>query len=122
MSRLRAVSGFREGRFSVNTTGRIQLVVATVLVFVEVVAVRAGRPSLPREARLSFWEGVRSGLPAWEAGVAAGVGKSSAEVWFRGAGGLVASGPGPVIGRYLSGAEREEIAVGVAAGEPLRVI
>jgi IS30 family transposase len=61
-------------------------------------------------------------LPAWEAGVAAGVGKSSAEVWFRGAGGVAANGPGPVSGRYLSVAEREEIAVGVAAGEPLRVI
>ena len=33
------------------------------------------------------------------------------------------NGPrGPVSGRYLSVAEREEIAVGVAAGEPLRVI
>jgi len=32
------------------------------------------------------------------------------------------NGPGAVSGRYLSLAEREEIAAGVAAGEPLRVI
>ena len=32
------------------------------------------------------------------------------------------NGPGPVSGRYLSLVEREEIAAGVAAGEPLRVI
>jgi IS30 family transposase len=34
----------------------------------------------------------------------------------------MANGAGPVSGRYLSFAEREEIAVGVAAGEPVRVI
>jgi IS30 family transposase len=43
-------------------------------------------------------------------------------MWFGRAGGVKANGPGPVSGRYLSVAEREEIAVGVAAGEPLRVI
>jgi IS30 family transposase len=49
------------------------------------------------------------------------VGRSSEE-WFRRAGGVKGNGPGPVSGRYLSLAEREEIAVGVAAGQPLRVI
>ena len=46
----------------------------------------------------------------------------SGEEWFRRAGGVVANGTAPVSGRYLSLAEREEISVGVAAGEPVRVI
>jgi IS30 family transposase len=40
--------------------------------------------------------------------------------WFAGAGGVKGNGPGPVSGRYLSLAEREEIAVGLAAGQSLR--
>ena len=83
--------------------------------------VRRGRLPLPRSVRAAFWDGVRAGLPVGEAGAAAGAGRS-AEEWFRRAGGVKANGPGPVCGRYLSVAEREEIAVGVAAGEPLRAI
>jgi IS30 family transposase len=45
-----------------------------------------------------------------------------AKVWFRQAGGVKANGPGRVSGRYLSVAEREEIAVGLAAGESLRQV
>ncbi len=83
---------------------------------------RRGRLPLPRSVRLAFWDGVRGGLPVAEAGVAAGAGRT-AEDWFRAAGGVKGNGPrGPVSGRFLSVAEREEIAVGVAAGERLRVI
>jgi IS30 family transposase len=71
--------------------------------------------------RLGFWEAVRAGRPAGEAAAAAGAGRA-AEEWFRQAGGVKANGPRPVTGRYLSVAEREEVAVGVAAGQPLRVI
>src|SRR6516164_5684572 len=42
--------------------------------------------------------------------------------WFRGAGGVKGNGAGPVGGRYLSLAEREEIAVGRAAGKGVRQI
>jgi IS30 family transposase len=42
--------------------------------------------------------------------------------WFRVAGGVKGNGPGPVSGRYLSLAEREEIALGLARGESYRVI
>src|SRR6185503_16405798 len=42
--------------------------------------------------------------------------------WFREAGGVKGNGPGAVSGRYLSLAEREEIAVGVAARKSLREI
>jgi IS30 family transposase len=82
---------------------------------------RRGRLPLPRAVRVAFWDGVRAGLGVREAGVAAGAGRS-AEEWFRRAGGVKGNGPGPVSGRYLSVAEREEIAAGVAAGEALRVI
>ena len=42
--------------------------------------------------------------------------------WFKRAGGVKANGPRPAGGRYLSVAEREEIVVGLAAGESLRTI
>ena len=42
--------------------------------------------------------------------------------WFREAGGVKGNGPGPVSGRYLSLADREEIAVGLARGESYRRI
>jgi transposase, IS30 family len=82
---------------------------------------RRGRPPVPREARLAFWEGVRAGLPLREAAAAAGV-RRSAELWFRAAGGVKSNGAGPVGGRFLSVAEREEIAVGLAAGRSQRQI
>jgi IS30 family transposase len=100
--------------------GRIQLVVATVTW--EVVAVKNGRPGLPREMSAAFWDGIRGGLTVAEAGLAAGVSGDRAKRWFRQAGGVKANGPGPVSGRYLSAGEREEIAVGVAARDPVRVI
>jgi transposase, IS30 family len=82
---------------------------------------RRGRLPLPRAVRVAFWDGVRAGLPVREAGVASGAGLTALE-WFRRAGGVKGNGPAAAGGRYLSVAEREEIAVGVAAGEPLRVI
>src|SRR5215472_6875820 len=42
--------------------------------------------------------------------------------WFREAGGVKGNGPGPVSGRYLSLAYREEIMVGLAREESYRVI
>ena len=82
--------------------------------------VKNGRPGVPRSVQAGFWDGVRSGLGVREAALAAGVGRSKAEVWFRQAGGV--KGNGAVSGRYLSVAEREEIALGVAAGQSFRQI
>jgi transposase, IS30 family len=82
---------------------------------------KRGRPPVPRAVQLEFWDGVRSGL-AWRDAAAAAGARRTAEGWFERAGGVRANGPGRVSGRYLSLAEREEIAVGLAAGEPLRVI
>jgi IS30 family transposase len=80
-----------------------------------------GRPGL-RPVRLAFWEGIRAGLTVEEAGRAAGVSHECARQWFVKAGGVTSNGPGPVSGRYLSMAEREEIAVGRAAGQGVAVI
>jgi transposase, IS30 family len=76
----------------------------------------------PRPVREAFWAGVRSGLAVAEAGAVAGVGHSASARWFAAAGGVKGNGPGPVSGRYLSVADREEIAVGLAAGESYREI
>ena len=82
---------------------------------------KSGRRGLPRQVRVRFWELVRAGVAPREAAAAAGVGKVWQD-WLREAGGVKANAPGPVSGRYLSAGEREEIALGRAAGEPLAVI
>jgi IS30 family transposase len=88
----------------------------------EVAAMKSGRPAAPRALQAQFWEGIRSGLGIAEAGRAAGVGQMLAFTWFRQAGGVKSNGPRPAGGRCLSVAEREEIAVGLAAGESRRAI
>ena len=84
--------------------------------------VKSGRPGLSREVEAGFWDGVRAGLRVEDAAVAAGVSTTQAGRLFGRAGGVKANGPGLVSGRYLSVAEREEIAVGLAAGLPVRQI
>jgi transposase, IS30 family len=78
---------------------------------------KRGRPPAPRAARVRFWDGVRSGLSLREAAAAAGVDPRTAGAWFREAGGVKGNVPRPAgRGRFLSLAEREEIALGLAAG------
>ncbi len=84
--------------------------------------VKNGRPGVPRSVQAGFWDGVRAGLGVAEAAAGAGVGATAAQRWFGRAGGVTSNGPGRVSGRYLSVAEREEIAVGVAAGLSYRQI
>jgi len=88
----------------------------------EVAVVKHGRPAAPRALQAQFWEGIRSGLGIVEAGRAAGAGREIAFRWFKKAGGVKSNGPRPAGGRYLAAREREEIAVGLAAGEPVRAI
>ena len=83
---------------------------------------RNGRPAAPRALEVRFWEGIGSGLGTVDSGRAAGVGEVVAFRWFRQAGGVRSNGPRPASGRYLSVAEREEIAVGLAAGDSVRAI
>ena len=70
---------------------------------------------------MRFWEGIRAGLGPGEAAGAAGLSRAVLG-WFAEAGGVKANGPGPVSGRYLSVAERETIALGLAADKSLRQI
>jgi transposase len=80
-----------------------------------------GRPGAPRVVRQWFWDLVRSGVSPQEA--AAGIGMPQVwERWLAAAGGVKGNGPGPVGGRYLSLADREEIALGLARGESCRQI
>src|ERR1700675_4273660 len=93
---------------------RVQGVVATFPVRGSVVM--SGRRPSPRSVRLVFWEGIRAGLATHEAGRVAGVSHEAARQWMIQAGGVISNAPRPGSGRYLSLAEREEIAIGKAAG------
>jgi IS30 family transposase len=86
------------------------------------VVLKAGPRGVPRVVRVEFWELVRAGVGWRVAAARCGLPHQTAEVWFRQAGGVKANGVRAVGDRYLGVAEREEIAVGLAAGWSLRVI
>jgi transposase, IS30 family len=88
----------------------------------EVVVAKIGRPELPRDVQVVFWEGVRAGLGQDAAAVAAGVNRETGRRWVRAAGGVKGNGPRAGSGRYLARWEREEIAVGRAAGLSYREV
>jgi transposase, IS30 family len=81
-----------------------------------------GRPGLPRDARVRFWDGIRAGLNAEQAAAEAGIARAVASRWVREAGGVKGNGAAAVSGRYLQAWEREEIAVGLALGLGCRQI
>jgi IS30 family transposase len=71
-----------------------------------------GRPPAARpEHRQQFWKEIARGLSSEEAGALVGVSPAVATRWFRQGGGMPPISLAPVSGRYLSFAEREEIAV-----------
>jgi IS30 family transposase len=72
--------------------------------------------------RRRFWQSIAAGLPTEEAADAAGVSHACGRNWFRDGGGMPVVSMGEPSGRYLSLSEREEIAVGRAAGETVRAI
>src|SRR5918999_1249961 len=81
---------------------------------------RAGRPAMRspgrptvgrREHRQRFWVAIARGLPSEDAGVAAGVSPAVGSRWFREGGGMPTLSRAPLSGRYLSFAEREELAI-----------
>src|SRR6478752_6676986 len=66
---------------------------------------------------------VASGVAAGGAGAVLGAGAvGGCAAGCGGGGGCKGSGPGPVSGRYLSLADREEIAIGLGRGESCREI
>ena len=82
-----------------------------------------GRPPAGRlEHRQRFWAAVARGLSSEEAGLEAGVSAAVGVRWFREGGGMPSVTLGPVSGRYLSFAEREEIALLRASGGGVREI
>jgi IS30 family transposase len=71
-----------------------------------------GRPSVARrEDRQRFWRAIARGVSSEDAAVAAGVSQAVGSRWFRDGGGMPPISLAPVSGRYLSFAEREEIAI-----------
>jgi IS30 family transposase len=71
-----------------------------------------GRPPVARrEHRQRFWAAVAEGLSSEEAAVRSGVSPAVGSRWFREGGGMPAVSPRPLSRRYLSFAEREEIAL-----------
>jgi len=71
-----------------------------------------GRPSTARrEDRVRFWKAIARGVSTDNAAVQAGVSSAVGARWFRNAGGMPPVTLAPTSGRYLSFAEREEIAI-----------
>jgi IS30 family transposase len=71
-----------------------------------------GAPTIAwREDRVRFWAAIALGLKTDVAGIEAGVSSPVAYRWFRHAGGVNPTLPPTVSGRYLSFAEREDIAI-----------
>ena len=81
-----------------------------------------GAPGHPRSKERDFWDQIATGKLPREAADAVGVGQPVGQRWFRHAGGMTPySWPAPA-GRYLSLAEREEIAILHATGHGVRAI
>jgi IS30 family transposase len=87
-----------------------------------VVVLKVGRRGVPRAVRVQFWELVRAGVGWPQAAARCGVAYRTGQVWFVQAGGVKSLGTRPAGRRYLDVADREEIALGLAAGQSLRAI
>src|SRR3546814_8363231 len=70
-----------------------------------------GAPSHPRVKEREFWTMISTGLLPTEAGVAIGVAPVVGLRWFRQSGGMSPYSWTAPSGRYLSLADREEIAI-----------
>ena len=81
-----------------------------------------GRRPVSAEVRDRFWTARQRGEPIWLAARGAGVSQAAGWTWVQQRGGVRPRRPVPASGRYLSLAEREEIAVGVAGRESARSI
>ena len=79
-------------------------------------------PGWRREHQQRFWAEIARGLSSEEAAVAAGLSPAVGNRWFRQGGGMRTVSPAELSGRYLSFAEREEIAILRAQGRGVREI
>jgi len=73
-------------------------------------------PGWRREHVRRFWEAIARGISSEEAAVAVGLSPAVGCRWFRQAGGMATISQVPISARYLSFAEREDIALLHAAG------
>jgi IS30 family transposase len=81
-----------------------------------------GHPGWRREVEREFWRQIRAGLVPREAADAVGVSPAVGSRWFRHGGGMPSVELTPLSGRYLSFAEREEIAMWTGQGAGVREI
>ena len=81
-----------------------------------------GAPSHRREIEREFWKQVATGITSEVAAEAVGVSQAVGGRWFRHGGGMPPMDLNPGTGRYLSFAEREEIALLRAQGGGVRSI
>src|SRR6266705_334047 len=86
-----------------------------------------GRPPVAgRDERRRFWAAIAAGMASEDAAVGAGVPQAVGTRWFRKAGGMPPAMFGlsakPLSGRYLSFAEREEIALLRAQGYTMQEV
>jgi len=70
-----------------------------------------GRPPVRRDVERAFWVKIAEGLSSEDAAIACGTSGPVGSRWFRERGGMPSIQLGPLSGRYLSFAEREEIAL-----------
>jgi IS30 family transposase len=79
-------------------------------------------PGWQRDQRQRFWIEIAKGTTSEQAAIAVGVASAVGCRWFREAGGMRPISVVPLSGRYLSLAEREEIAILKATGFGVREI
>ena len=79
-------------------------------------------PGWRREHLQQFWEAIARGLSSEDAAVSVGLSPAVGGRFFRQGGGMRTISPDPLSGRYLSFAEREEIAILSARGRGVREI
>ena len=81
-----------------------------------------GRPPVRRDVERKFWVKIAEGLTSEDAALACGVSPAVGARWFRERGGMPPMRLTGLSGRYLSFAEREEIALLRAQGHGVREI
>jgi IS30 family transposase len=80
------------------------------------------RPRVSLQTRRRFWRLIAEGVSTQASAAAVGVAECTGKAWFVEAGGMPPIELAEPTGRYLSQAEREEIACGLAAGLSQREI
>ena len=81
-----------------------------------------GKPPVRQEVERAFWGKIAEGLTSEDAAIACGVSGAVGSRWFRERGGMPTIELSPPTGRYLSFAEREEIALLRVQGRGVRGI